>query len=303
MPYLFDTGRFYECNASETHTDHKKDKKKTKMRTLRKDEIEVRVASTQNNVAQLLLYKTARTDAAILDETFGQFNWQCSYSEIKGNLFCTISVRDPNTNEWISKSDCGSESNIEKEKGEASDAFKRSGFRWGIGVELYSTPKIKIPIEESDMYNGRFCQSFSLKDIQISPDHKITSLTIQDRRGNVRYTYNAQQPQQHQQQHQQQYQQPTPIQENAQGFDFDFSQPIRVAATAQKRKTRYTNDEFISRLSEEKQKYLNDPNKLNKLKRFYEWWMAADTKCPNKTRVEAMNYFDFETRLDKWMND
>ena len=267
------------------------------MRTLRKDEIEVRVASTQNNVAQLLLYKTARTDAAILDETFGQFNWQCSYSEIKGNLFCTISVRDPNTNEWISRTDCGSESNIEKEKGEASDAFKRGGTRWGIGVELYSTPKIKIPIEESDMYNGRFCQSFSLKDIEISPDHKITSLTIQDRRGNVRYTYNAQQPQQ-------QYQQPTPIQENAQGFDFDFSQPIRVAATAQpKRKTRYTNDEFISRLSEEKQKYLNDLNKLNKLKRFYDWWMTADQKCPNKTRVEAMNYFDFETRLDKWMND
>ena len=271
------------------------------MRTLRKDEIEVRVASAQNNVAQLLLYKTARTDAAILDETFGQFNWQCSYTENKGNLFCTISVRDPNTNEWISKSDCGSESNIEKEKGEASDAFKRAGFRWGIGVELYSTPKIKIPIEESDMYNGRFCQSFSLKDIEISPDHKITSLTIQDRRGNVRYTYNAQQPQQ---QYQQQYQ-PQLIHENSQDNTegFDFSQPIRVAATAQpKRKTRYTNDEFISRMSEEKQKYLNDLNKLNKLKRFYDWWMTADQKCPNKTRVEAMNYFDFETRLDKWMN-
>lgn len=270
------------------------------MRALRKDEIEVRVASTQNNVAQLLLYKTARTDAAILDETFGQFNWQCSYTENKGNLFCTISVKDPNTNEWVSKADCGSESNIEKEKGEASDAFKRAGFRWGIGVELYSTPRIKIPMEESDMFNGRFCQSFSLKDIQISPDHKITSLTIQDRRGNVRYTYNAQQPQQYQQQ----YQQPTPIQENAQGFNFDFSQPIRVAATAQpKRKTRYTNDEFISRLSEEKQKYINDLNKLNKLKRFYDWWMAADAKCPNKTRVEAMNYFDFETRLENWMNN
>lgn len=251
------------------------------MRNLRKDEIEVRVASTQNNVAQLLLYKTARTDAAILDETFGQFNWQCSYSEIKGNLFCTISVRDPNTNEWISKSDCGVESNIEKEKGEASDAFKRSGFRWGIGVELYGTPKIKIPIEESDMYNGRFCQSFSLKDIEISPDHKITSLSIQDRRGNVRYTYNAQ--------------------DNTERFN--FSKPIRVAATAQpKRKTRYTNDEFISRMSEEKQKYLNDYNALNKLKRFYEWWMAADTKCPNKTRVEAMNYFDFENRIAEWLS-
>ena len=256
------------------------------MRNLRKDEIEVRVASTQNNVAQLLLYKTARTDAAILDETFGQFNWQCTYSEIKGNLFCTISVKDPNTNEWISKSDCGAESNIEKEKGEASDAFKRSGFKWGVGVELYSTPRIKIPIEESDMYNGRFCQTFNLKDIQISPDHKITSLTIQDRRGNVRYTYNAQQSQQYK---------PQLIKENAQDNTerFDFAQP--------KRKTRYTNDEFISRMSEEKQKYLNDYNALNKLKRFYDWWMAADTKCPNKSRVEAMNYFDFEKRIAEWL--
>ena len=271
---------------------------KIDMRNLRKDEIEVRVASTQNNVAQLLLYKTARTDAAILDETFGQFNWQCSYSEIKGNLFCTISVKDPNTNEWISKSDCGAESNIEKEKGEASDAFKRAGFKWGVGVELYSTPRIKIPIEESDMYNGRFCQTFSLKDIEISPDHKITSLSIQDRRGNVRYTYNAQQAQQYQ---------PQLIQENAQNnterFDFDFSEPVRVAATAQpKRKTKYTNDEFISRMSEEKQKYLNDYNALNKLKRFYDWWMAADTKYPNKTRVEAMNYFDFEQRIAEWLS-
>ena len=261
------------------------------MRNLRKDEIEVRVASTQNNVAQLLLYKTARTDAAILDETFGQFNWQCSYSEIKGNLFCTISVRDPNTNEWISKSDCGVESNIEKEKGEASDAFKRAGFKWGVGVELYSTPRIKVPIEESDMYNGRFCQTFSLKDIQISPDHKITSLTIQDRRGNVRYTYNAQKPQL--------------IQENSQDNTerFDFSQPIRVAATAQpKIKTRYTNDEFIKRMGEEKQKYLNDYNALNKLKRFYDWWISPDTKDPQKSRVEAMNYFDFEQRIADWLS-
>ena len=274
------------------------------MRNLRKDEIEVRVASTQNNVAQVLLYKTARTDAAILDETYGQFNWQCSYTENKGNLFCTISVKDPNTNEWVSKSDCGSESNIEKEKGEASDAFKRAGFRWGIGVELYSTPRIKIPIEDSDMFNGRFCQSFSLKDIEISPDHKITSLSIQDRRGNVRYTYNTQQQYQPYQQPIQQYTQ-QPVQENSQRFDIDFSQPIRVAATAQqqgaRKKSRYTNDEFISRMSEEKQKYLNDYNALNKLKRFYDWWISPDAKDPQKSRVEAMNYFNFEQRIADWL--
>ena len=135
------------------------------------------------------------------------------------------------------------------------------------------------------MYNGRFCQTFSLKDIEISPDHKITSLTIQDRRGNVRYTYNSQ--------------------ENAQDNTerFNFSQPIRVAATAQpKRKTRYTNDEFIKRMSEEKQKYLNDYNALNKLKKFYEWWISPDAKDPQKSRVEAMNFFDFEQRIAEWLS-
>ena len=65
------------------------------------------------------------------------------------------------------------------------------------------------------------------------------------------------------------------------------------------RKTKYTNNEFIKRMSEEKEKYLN---KLNKLKRFYDWWMAADTKCPNKTRVEAMNYFNFEQRIADWLS-
>ena len=68
------------------------------------------------------------------------------------------------------------------------------------------------------------------------------------------------------------------------------------------RKTKYTNNEFIKRMSEEKEKYLNDLNKLNKLKRFYDWWMAADTKCPNKTRVEAMNYFNFEQRIADWLS-
>lgn len=55
-------------------------------------------------------------------------------------------------------------------------------------------------------------------------------------------------------------------------------------------------------MSEEKEKYLNDLNKLNKLKRFYDCWMAADTKCPNKTRVEAMNYFNFEQRIADWLS-
>jgi hypothetical protein len=106
----------------------------------------------------MLLYKNARVDRQMLDETFGQMNWQDRYSEHKGNLFCSIGVYDADKKEWVWKEDCGTESNTEKEKGEASDAFKRAGFRWGIGIELYSSPFIFLQVAtDPDPYNkGKF---------------------------------------------------------------------------------------------------------------------------------------------------
>ncbi len=116
------------------------------MRALKADEIEVRVGTVGAKGASLLLYKNARVDRAMLDEEYGAMNWHCDYKEVKGNLFCTIGVWDPEKAQWIDKCDCGTESITEKEKGEASDAFKRAGFRWGIGIELYSAPFIFIPV-------------------------------------------------------------------------------------------------------------------------------------------------------------
>ena len=115
------------------------------MRKLTKDEIEVKVKSVSENGATLLLYKTARVDMSILDETYGAMNWQSDYKTVKDNLYCGIGVRDEKDN-WVWKWDCGIESREDGEgnekKGEASDAFKRAGFKWGIGVELYSAPFI-----------------------------------------------------------------------------------------------------------------------------------------------------------------
>ena len=116
------------------------------MRSLRPDEIEVRVGTVGEKGVSMLLYKNARVDRQILDETFGQMNWQCRYSEHKGNLFCSIGVYDEKKGEWVWKEDCGTESMTEKEKGEASDAFKRAGFRWGIGIELYTSPFIFLKV-------------------------------------------------------------------------------------------------------------------------------------------------------------
>lgn len=115
-------------------------------RDLRPCEVEARVAQCSEKGASLLLYKTARTDYALLDETVGPERWQCSYFEVKGNLFCDLSVKFDDG--WVTKSNCGTVSNMEAEKGEASDAMKRAGFAWGIGRELYTAPFIWVPADK-----------------------------------------------------------------------------------------------------------------------------------------------------------
>lgn len=115
-------------------------------RKLKADEIECRVGQVKKDGSKysVLLFKTARVDQSFLDEVVGAENWQSEHYEVKGKDFCKIGIRIERSDkpEWVWKSDCGSESNIEAEKGEASDAFKRAGFQWGIGRELYSAPKI-----------------------------------------------------------------------------------------------------------------------------------------------------------------
>lgn len=123
------------------------------MRSLNADEIEVRIGTVGEKGVSLLLYKSARTDMQILDETFGAMNWQKDYKEIKGNLYCGIGIWDADKCQWIWKWDCGTESNTEKEKGEASDAMKRSSVNWRIGRELYTAPFIFLPIATAP--NGR----------------------------------------------------------------------------------------------------------------------------------------------------
>lgn len=118
-------------------------------RLLNADEIEVRVGNVFSKGYTLLLYKNARADMNILDEVLGSENWQREHYECKGNLFCRVGINKnyaDSTKEpyWVWKSDCGSESNTEKEKGESSDSFKRACVNWGIGRELYTSPRIVI---------------------------------------------------------------------------------------------------------------------------------------------------------------
>lgn len=152
-------------------------------RTLEANEIEAKVKKVTEKGAVLLLYKTARTDMDLLDETVGSENWSCDYKEIKGNLFCGITIQTEKG--AVTKWDCGIESREDGEgnekKGEASDAFKRAGFRWGIGRELYTAPFIFIPAEKMNIQqsNGKYktFDTFSVEKI-LYENKRISAISL-----------------------------------------------------------------------------------------------------------------------------
>ena len=156
-------------------------------RDLKADEIECKVSTINEKGLSLLLYKTARTDMQLLDETVGAYNWKCDYKEVKGNMYCGISIFALGIKEWITKWDCGVESAFgDKEKGEASDAFKRAGFKWGIGIELYTSPFIYIPVDRCDIkpYKDKYItyDKFQVEAIEIT-NKEITGLAIKNQKG------------------------------------------------------------------------------------------------------------------------
>lgn len=158
-------------------------------RSLRADEIECRIGQIAKNGSglSLLLFKTARTDMDILDETVGPDNWQCKFYEQKGTLFCSTGIRierEDGSYEWVWKDDAGSPSNMEAAKGEASDCRKRSGVCWSIGRELYTAPRIWVYSDKCNIrqgQNGRMqCyDSFSVTSVLVE-DHKIEQLEIRN---------------------------------------------------------------------------------------------------------------------------
>lgn len=176
------------------------------MRKLNANEIECRVAQVGQTGCSLLLYKTARVDRAILDEMYSPCGWQNDFKVIDGKMYGGIGVRisDDNGNfEWVWKWDCGVESNTEAEKGQASDCFKRAGFKWGIGVELYSAPFIFIKCEtvQDDFASKKAGKpiyklankyvKYFVRDIGYSDAGEINRLAIMDDKGKIVYTLNC----------------------------------------------------------------------------------------------------------------
>lgn len=149
-------------------------------RDLRADEIDCRIKVVKSSGVSILLYKDARVDQNILDETVGPLNWQRSHEMIDGNLYCTVSIFNEERNTWVYKQDVGTESNTEKEKGQASDSFKRACFNWGIGRELYTAPFIWINAADCKI-SGQKCNDKFIVDQILIEDKTIVALTIKNK--------------------------------------------------------------------------------------------------------------------------
>ena len=152
------------------------------IRLLRADEIECRIGTINEKGLSLLLYKDARADMKILDETFGVFGWKRTHQSIDGNLYCTVEIWDSEKQSWIAKQDVGTVSYTEKEKGQASDSFKRACVSVGIGRELYSAPFIWVSAQKCNIQRRNdklICyDKFSVSEISYSKDREIISLSI-----------------------------------------------------------------------------------------------------------------------------
>ena len=164
-----------------------------KIRLLHAEEIECRAGVVNEKGMSILLFKDARVDQKILDEVFTPFGWKRSHQVLDGNLYCTVEIWDSEKQQWIAKQDVGTMSYSEKEKGQASDSFKRACFNWGIGRELYTAPFIWVPAEKAkirqkgDKWYSE--ERFHVKEISCSEERAINRLCIVNGAGQVVYQW------------------------------------------------------------------------------------------------------------------
>jgi len=150
--------------------------KKNMFRDLKANEIIIKAMVRDDKEIVLVLYKDARVDMAILDETVKPYGWQRKYP--RGNDYCEVSIKCPETQEWITKGDYGAgDFGSNADKGVASDSFKRACFNWGIGIELYTSPSIRLPLSAFNVVRGVVKDTFEVSTLVVE-DKKIVSLEV-----------------------------------------------------------------------------------------------------------------------------
>jgi len=102
--------------------------------------------SKKKPVATVVAFINSRDVSDVLNE-HAIYGWSDEYYEVAGNTYCKVGIVMPDGS-MLWKSDCGVESNTDKEKGQASDAFKRACVKWGIGRFLYNLGMEYVPASE-----------------------------------------------------------------------------------------------------------------------------------------------------------
>lgn len=156
--------------------------KEIKFRTLKAEEIECRPAMVKDNKATMLLYIDSRAVVRLLNETVGQTNWCMEFEDVNGQLVGKMGIWDEDKGVFVYKSDTGSESNIEAQKGLFSDCYKRCLSRWGVD-ELYSAPRIVV---EDDKYGNT---GYKVSKIEYNENREIVALEIVNRFGNIVFNW------------------------------------------------------------------------------------------------------------------
>lgn len=171
-----------------------------KIPLLKPTDVELRVAQTKKTkygvYVNLLVYKNARVDMRVLDKVYGPTNWQRRHKLIGNSMYCTISIWDDDKKCWVEKEDVGTESYTEKEKGQSSDSFKRAGFCWGIGRELYDAPNIRFKLEDDEYTenNGKVATyaKFSVAEMVYNPEYgEFDKFVVVDKDGKVRFNHST----------------------------------------------------------------------------------------------------------------
>ncbi len=160
---------------------------------LKIDEIDFRVQSiNKGGYATILAYKDARCDINRLDAVCSPLGWKREHT--RDNQNCIVSIWCDTKKQWVSKEDTGTESSAEKQKGLASDSFKRACFNWGIGIELYDYPLIQVKLldNEYDKTTSKPTWDFKLKEwvwYSEFTDNRLTYLGAKDQSGKVRFQH------------------------------------------------------------------------------------------------------------------
>lgn len=258
-----------------------------KFRTLKPEEVEVRPQNKAKNsdTKILLLYIDSRAVTTLLDETVGNLNWQNEFYEAGGLLFNKLSIRHPQTGEWISRSETGSESTIEQEKGKVSDTFKRCLSRFGV-TELYSSPKIEV---QDDGYG---CTGYKVSEIAYDDNRKITHLVILNRFGKemVRWDTNTGQPRQPQQLVQ------TPIQQRP--YEQQVKLPVQPQPQPVQPQVQYDKADIIENIKANARVEASLPHaNIGMLKKFVEYYV---------NRINDRGWqgnFNFSEKWSKWQKN